>query len=138
MGMFDKEPNFGEAFSEGDRFVLVAAEYVGTINTREGPAEKSSFTIVSRAHPNERIRYSVLGVGFANQAKRARSSDFPQVVEFITEVTGTGENRVKLVAPVNVDPREFLNGNDGPPLDAGWQIVPARANPQEGADDIGF
>lgn len=117
MGMFDREPNFGETFTEGDRFVLMGAEYMGKISTREGPAEKSSFTIVSRAHPTEQIRYSVLGVGFANQAKRAKADDFPQVVEFITEATGTGDNRVKLVAPVNVDPRAFLDGEDGPPLD---------------------
>lgn len=133
MGMFDKEPNFGETFKEGDRFVLTAAEYVGTIQTREGLAEKSSFTIVSRAHPDEAIRYSVLGVGFANQAKRAKESDFPQVVEFITEATGTGDNRVKLLAPVNVEPRDFLNGNDGPTLDA-----TATQRVKKGADDLGF
>lgn len=132
MGMFDREPNFGETFKEGDRFVLTAAEYMGKISTREGPAEKSSFTIVSRAHPTEAIRYSVLGVGFANQAKRAKDDDFPQVVEYITVPTGTGDNRVKVLAPVNVDPREFLDGNDGPPLDD--QTVEAT----RGATDLGF
>jgi len=131
--MFDREPNFGETFKEGDRFVLTAAEYVGTIQTREGPAEKSSFTIVSRSHPSEAVRYSVLGVGFANQAKRSKPDDFPVVVEFITEPTGTGDNRVKLVAPVEVEPRQFLSGDDGPALD-----VTATQKVKGGHDDLGF
>src|ERR1700728_2594699 len=116
MGMFDREPNFGETFKEGDRFVLDAAEYMGKIQTREGPAEKSSFTIRTQENP-EPVRYSVLGVGFANQAKRADAEDFPQVVEFVTEPTGSGDNRVKLVAPVRVEPDEFLSGNNGTRLD---------------------
>lgn len=115
--MFDKEPNFGEAFKEGDRFVLDNAEYVGKIQTREGPAEKSSFTIRTQDHL-EPVRYSVLGIGFANQAKRASVDDFPQVVEFITEPTGSGDNRVKLVAPVRVEVEDFLAGNNGPRLDS--------------------
>lgn len=116
MGMFDKEANFGEAFKEGDRFILDNAEYMGKIQTREGPAEKCSFTIRTREHP-EPVRYSVLGVGFANQAKRSDPDDFPQVVEFITEPTGTGDNRVKLVTPVRVSPDDYLAGDDGPRLD---------------------
>lgn len=116
MGMFDKEENFGEAFKEGDRFILNAAEYIGQIQTREGAAEKSIFTVITREHPDP-VRYSVLGVGFANQAKRAEPGDFPQVVEYITQPTGSGDNRVKLVAPVRVSPEDFLNGNDGPRMD---------------------
>jgi hypothetical protein len=131
MGMFDREPNFGEAFKEGDRFVLTSAEYIGKIHTREGVAEKSSFTIVSKEHPQEEVRYSVLGIGFANQAKRAEGDDFPRVVEYITLPTGTGDNRVKLVAPVNVDPRAFLEGNNGPPLDKGITSI-------RGETDLGF
>ena len=113
MGMFDREPNFGEAFSVGARFIITAAEYVGKISTREGPAEKSSFTIITRSD-RQPTRYSVLGVGFANQAKRSEPDDFPAVVEYVTEATGQGDNRVKLLAPVMVSPDEFLNGNDGP------------------------
>jgi hypothetical protein len=115
MGMFDREPNFGEIFKEGDRFVLDAAEYIGKISTKEGPADKSSFTIRTQAKP-EPTRYSVLGVGFANQARRAEPGDFPQVVEFTTQPTASGDNRVKLVQPVNISPEEFLAGNNGPPL----------------------
>jgi hypothetical protein len=116
MGMYDKEPNFGETFKEGDRFVILGAEYVGSISTREGPAEKSIFTIVSREHPSSKVRYSVLGIGFANQAKRASRDDFPHVAEYVTVPTGRGENRVKLLARVEVEPRAFIDGDDGPPL----------------------
>ena len=133
MGMFDKEPNFGEAFKEGERFVLTGAEYVGKISTREGPAEKSIFKIVCREHPAEEVSYSVLGVGFANQARRAKDDDFPQVVEYITVPTGTGDNRVKIVAPVNIDPRQFLEGDDGPQLDD--QTI---RSTREDSNELGF
>lgn len=117
MGMYDREPNFEDSFQVGSRFVLTGAEYVGSINTREGPAEKSIFTIVSREDPQTEVRYSALGIGFANQAKRAESSDFPHVAEYTRIATGQGDNKVKLLAKVEVEPRAFLNGEDGPPLE---------------------
>jgi hypothetical protein len=117
MGMFDKEPNFGETFKEGDRFVILAAEYVGEIRTQHGKAEKSVFTIVSRDHPDRKIRYSVLGTGFAGQARRAEASDFPMVAEFVTVPTGNDGNRVKLLAKVDVTPRAFIDGEDGPAIE---------------------
>ena len=80
------------------------------------------FTIVSREHPTRKIRYSALGEGFARQAQNAERSDFPHVAEYVTVATGTGSNKVKLLARVDVDPREFINGNDGPPLSVGESL----------------
>jgi hypothetical protein len=116
MGMYDKAPNFEETFNVGDRFVMLGAEYVGSIPTRYGAAEKSVLTIVSREHPDRKIRYSALGQGFARQAQNAERSDFPHVAEYVVVATGTSNNKVKLLARVDVDPREFIDGNDGPPL----------------------
>lgn len=118
MGMDDREPNFGEVFSEGSRFILMGAEYVGTINTRYGDAEKSLLDIVSREHPDKRVKYTTLGVGIANQARRSEPSDFPRVVELVAIPTGTGGNRVKRLVKVDVEPRDFLDGDDGPAIDA--------------------
>lgn len=117
MGMDDREPNFGETFNEGARFILMGAEYVGTINTRYGDAEKSLLDIVSREHPDRRVKYTTLGVGIANQARRSERSDFPRVVELVAIPTGTGGNRVKRLVKVDVEPRAFLDGDDGPPVD---------------------
>lgn len=130
MGMYDREPNFEDSFKEGDRFVLTGAEYAGTIQTREGPAEKAVFVIVSREHPDVKRRYSALGVGFANQAKRAEPSDFPHVAQYVRVPTGQGDNKVKLLAKVDVNPRDFINGEDGPPLDES-------ADPA-GSENLGF
>ena len=116
MGMYDKSPNFGETFNVGDRFVILNAEYAGTINTRYGDAEKSVFTIVSREHPTTKVRYSALGAGFARQSQNAERSDFPHVAEYVTVPTGKGNNTVKLLAKVNQDPRAFIDGEDAPPL----------------------
>jgi hypothetical protein len=115
MGMYDKEPNFGETFAEGDRFVLLGAEYVGTIKTKFGSAEKSIFTIVSRDHPSVKRQYAVLGDGFAGQARRSERADFPHVAEYTSVPTASG-NRVKLLARVDVDPLAFIDGDDGPAL----------------------
>src|SRR5271157_3086906 len=109
MGMSDKEPNFEETFTEGDRFVILGMEYVGKIHTREGDAEKCLIQLVSREHPTRKVKYSALGVGLSNQAKRAERSDFPHVAEFVRIPTGQGDNKVKLLAKVDVDPREFLD-----------------------------
>lgn len=135
MGMYDKEPNFEETFTEGDRFVLLDAQYVGTINTREGPAEKSLFTIVSREHPTIKRKYSALGVGFANQAKRAEKGDFPHVAQFTRVPTGQGDNKVKLLAKVEVDPRAFIDGEDGPEL-PDTDLLAATGQARE--EDVGF
>ena len=40
----------------------------------------------------------------------------PSVSTTGTEATGSGDNRVKLLKPVSVNPDDFLNGNNGPPL----------------------
>jgi hypothetical protein len=134
MGMYDKDPNFGETFTEGDRFVVLGAEYVGTIRTARGEAEKSIFTIVSRLHPDRKVRYSALGKGFASQARRAERSDFPHVAEY-TRVP-SGENEVKLLAKVDVDPRAFIDGDDGPEL---RPIEPlAAVGADDSPDDVGF
>lgn len=116
MGMFDKQPNFGEKFNVGDRFVLLSAHYDGEITTKHGKAEKSTFAIATRETP-ERVEYSALGVGFGRQARAAVQGDFPVVVEYISVPTGNEGNSVKLLAPVAVDPRAFLDGEDGPPAE---------------------
>lgn len=137
MGMYDREPNFEETFTEGDRFVLLDAQYVGTINTREGPAEKVLFTIVSREHPDVKRKYSALGVGFANQAKRAERGDFPHVAEFARVPTGQGENRVKLLAKVDVQPRAFIDGDNGPPLPE-TDLLAASGQASQSEEGLGF
>lgn len=127
MGMYDKVPNFGEAFVPGDRFVLLGAEYAGKINTRYGEAEKSVFTIVSRDKPTVKVRYSALGAGFARQAQNAERGDFPHVAEYTISATGKGDNEVKLLVRVDVDPRAFIDGDDGPPLQAGDIPLPVES-----------
>lgn len=113
MGMFDKQPNFGEEFNPGDRFVLLGAHYDGEITTKHGKAEKSTFAIATR-EKQERVEYSALGVGFGRQARAAEPGDFPVVVEYVSVPTGNEGNSVKLLAPVAVNPRAFLDGEDGP------------------------
>ena len=116
MGMYDKTPNFGEIFKPGDRFVVLGAQFVGTISTRFGDASKSIFTLVTREHPDRKVQYAVLGEGFARQAQNATPSDFPHVAEYVTVPTGKqGQSNVKLLAPVAMDPRAFIDGDDGPP-----------------------
>lgn len=138
MGMYDREPNFEETFTEGDRFVVLNAEYVGTINTREGPAEKVILEIVSRMEPTKRIKYSALGVGLANQAKRASRSDFPHVAEFVRVPTGTGDNKVKLLAKVDVEPRAFIDGDDGPPIQVQADLLSGSGSGGNGEEPIPF
>lgn len=115
MGMYDRYENFGDHFAPGDRFVVTGLRYVGEISTRFGKAKKSLVEVVTREEPNKRQTYSMLGEGFAGQAQRAESSDFPHVAEYI-EHPLDGGNRVKLLSRVDVDPREYMAGNDGPPL----------------------
>jgi hypothetical protein len=115
MGMFERDEPFGDSFQAGDRFVLTALTYEGIIPTRMGEAEKSRARIVSRDHPNKALWYSVLGVGIARMAKQAEPGDFPCVVELIEHPTGKGDQKVKLFAPVDVKPRAFIDGEDGPP-----------------------
>jgi hypothetical protein len=132
MGMYDKTPNFGDAFVPGDRFVLCGAVYVGTISTRYGDAEKSLFTIVSRLLPEEKIVYSALGTGFARQAQNAVPADFPHVAEYTVIPTGKDRNEVKLLAKVDVDPRAFIDGNDGPALPVNLDpATPGGMGPEE-------
>ena len=116
MGMYDKTPNFGEVFKPGDRFVVMGAQFIGQISTWFGDASKSIFTLITREHPDRRVQYAVLGEGFARQAQNATPSDFPHVAEYVTVPTGKqGQSNVKLLAPVAMDPRAFIDGDDGPP-----------------------
>lgn len=145
MGMFDRLPNFGEKFNTGDRFVLVGAEYTGEINTKHGKAESCLFTVVSRDEPKKKIKYQALGVGFARQAKEAEPGDFPRVVEII-RVPTSNDNEVKLLAPVDVEPRAFIDGEDGPPVNLDEFITSADkqgvdldvALGVDSSDDVGF
>lgn len=115
MGMYDKDENFGEHFIPGDRFVVTGLRYVGEISTRFGKAKKSLVEIVTREEPKKRQMYSMLGEGFAGQAQRAESRDFPHVAEYI-ERPLDGGNKVKLLSRVDMDPHEYIAGNNGPPL----------------------
>lgn len=118
MGMYDREPNFEDTFSEGDRLILMGMEYVGSVNTKFGSAEKVIIDIVSRADTptgGKRERYSAIGRGFAAMARRAERGDFPHVAEYV-RVELAGGNTVKRFERVDVAPRDFLNGDDGPEL----------------------
>jgi len=59
----------------------------------------------------------MLGDGFAEQAKRAERGDFPCVVEYVKVPTGNGDREVKRLERVEVDPKAWYEGDDGPPLD---------------------
>lgn len=136
MGMYDKLANFGEVFKPGDRFVITGAEYVGNISTRFGDASKSIFTLVTREHPDVKKQYSVLGEGFARQAQNASAADFPHVAEYTTIPSREGQSNLKLLAPVAMDPRDWINGDDGPPP---IPVADPLATPSATAtDDLGF
>lgn len=116
MSMFDQEPNFEEAFKEGDRFVLTAARFVGEVNTRHGKARKSLFTICTRESYPGQETYSALGAGFANMAERATPADFPVLVEYVRLNLPNG-NTLKRFAPIpNGEPGKFVKGEEYPPL----------------------
>lgn len=136
MGAFTAAPNFGEKFNKGDRFVVTNMKYNGKIKTRYGDAESSMLTIVSRDHPSQKISYLALGVGIARQATQAEPGDFPQVVELTDSPTSTPGNTVKLLAPIMVDPREFIDGNDGPELNLN-SVVDATPDEDAGGE-VGF
>jgi hypothetical protein len=112
--MYDKDLNFGEHFNPGDRFVVLGLHYNGEINTSYGPAKATIMFIVTRESPTTKQRYMALGEGFAAQAMKAEPGDFPHVAEYVREPRGS--NEVKLLARVDVDPRKFIEGDDGPPL----------------------
>jgi hypothetical protein len=133
--MYDKDLNFGEHFSDGDRFVVLAASYDGEIRTSYGLAKKTTFTIATRDKP-ERTRYMALGAGFAAQAMRAEPSDFPHVAELVREKRGD-DREVKLLVPVSVEPAEFMQGNDGPPTpESVAQTFDATEVPVAGSDKL--
>jgi len=115
MGMYDKDENFGEHFNPGDRFVVTGMRFVGGINTRFGMAKLSLIEIVTR-DVQVKATYAMLGEGFAALAQRAEASDFPHVAEYTVKELDGG-NKVKLLTRVDVDPRAFLNGDDGPALE---------------------
>lgn len=117
MGMFDRDKNFGEVFKPGDRFILTSLVYEGEIQTVNGAAEKSRAGIVLRNEGGDKTpeKYSMLGKGFAEQARRAQRTEFPCVVEYV-KIPLSNDKEVKRLEPVAVDPGEWFNGNDGPPL----------------------
>lgn len=135
MSAFKQAPNFGEVFRKGDRFVVCGMKDNGEIQTKFGPAKSSMVTIVSRDHPTHKRTYLALGVGINRQACQAEASDFPQVVELTETPTSTAGNSVKLLSPVEVDPREFLDGNDGPALNLASVV---EASPEEGEGPVDF
>lgn len=134
--MYDQEPNFEESFGVGDRMVLMGLQYVGSINTRYGNAEKTLITVVTRESYPSRKTYSALGAGFANMARRAERGDFPHVAEYITVDLGGGK-AVKRFARVEVDPKEWIDGEDGPPVDVD-ALTPSRGASEATDDEIPF
>lgn len=136
MGMYDRDPNFEEHFEVGDRFVVTGMEYVGTINTRFGEAHKTLITIVTRDSYPKRVTYSVIGAGFANLAQRADRADFPHVAEYV-RVQLDARRDVKRLARVDVEPRDWKDGDDGPPVDVD-ALTPASSGVGAAEDDIPF
>lgn len=113
--MFDREPNFEDHFTVGDRFVITGMQYVGSISTKFGPAEKTLITAVTRDSYPAKTTYSAIGAGFANLARRSERGDFPTVVEYRRVQLGEGRE-LKTFAPVAIEPRAFVEGDDGPPV----------------------
>lgn len=114
--MYEQEPQFEEHFHVGDRVAVLGMEYVGEINTRYGPAKKTLITLTTRETYPARATFSVLGAGFALLAQRAERSDFPHVAEFVT-VKLDEKRTVKRFAKVDVAPKAWVDGDDGPPVD---------------------
>jgi hypothetical protein len=132
--MYDREPNFEEHFTEGDRFVITGMNYVGSINTKFGPAEKTLITIVTLDSYPEKTTYSAIGAGFANLARRSERGDFPHVAQFMRVDLGEGKT-LKTFSPVMIEPRAFVEGDDGPPLP---ESDPLHAPGAAAPDDIPF
>lgn len=116
MGMYDRAPNFEDEFHAGDRMVLMGLKYEGTVQTRVGPAEKVTVELVTRDSYPDVLTFSALGVGFAAQAKAAVPADFPHVAEY-ARVRQPSGNEVKRFVPVNVAPKAWVDGDDGPAAD---------------------
>lgn len=116
MGMYDNDANFEDNFSVGDRLVLMGMTYEGKISTRFGQADKTTIFAVTRESYPKSVRLSALGVGFANMARRAERSDFPHVAEYIIVDLPNG-NTLKRFARVDVTPRDWNQGEDGPAID---------------------
>lgn len=116
MGMFDRDPNFGEKFTPGDRFILCGIKYEGEIQTVHGTAKRSTVKIVTRDETDKKpISYTALGDGFALQAQRVATGDLPAVVEYVKIPIGN-DREVKRFEPVGIGPQEWFDGNDGPAL----------------------
>lgn len=120
MSLFDREPNFEETFTEGDRFALVSLQFMGQISTVKGPAKKTLITVITRESYPNRATYSALGEGFAAMAQRAQPSDFPVIVEYARVPLASG-NSVKRLEPVLKDgeplnPGNWRQGDDGDPI----------------------
>jgi hypothetical protein len=131
MGMFDRDKNFGECFSVGDRFIITSLHYDGELTTVHGQAQKSRAGIVVRGESLKPEKYSLLGEGFAEQAKRAEVTDFPAVVEYV-KIPTTGDKEVKRFEPIAMDPNDWFNGDDGPAL----ILSEAAASPS--SEDVAF
>lgn len=132
MSMYTTDPNFEETFSVGDQFVITGLEYNGKINTRFGEAEKVTVFLVTRDSYPDVLKYSALGAGFANLARRASPGDFPHVAQFIVVPLPQGR-QVKRFAPVLLDgkplgPKEWVDGMDGDPVDVD-QYSPTPSGP---------
>jgi hypothetical protein len=131
MGLFDRDVNFGETFRPGDRFILTSLTYEGEIDTVHGKAQKSRAGIVIRGDDESPEKYSLLGSGFAEQARNAERGDFPCVVEYVL-IPLAGDREVKRLVPVDVTPRNWFEGDDGPPVTL-HEGIPAASN-----EDIPF
>lgn len=115
--MYDRAPNFEDEFKSGDRMVLTALRYEGTVQTRVGPAEKVTVSLVTRdSYPNV-LTFSALGVGFAAQAKAAVPTDFPHVAEFARVRQPSGNEVKRFVKIDGVTPKEWVEGKNGPKVD---------------------
>lgn len=140
MSLYDREPNFEDTFAVGDRFVVTDLRYTGTIRTKFGDAHRCLITIVTRDGYPKRETYSVIGAGFKNLAERATRGDFPHVAEYV-RVELSGGRDVKRLALVmdgdeRLDPRAFVNGTDGDPIDVNSLAPGDGGAPAE--DDIPF
>lgn len=116
MGMYDQEPTFEDHFQPGDRMVLMGLEYVGTITTRFGDAQKVRVSVITRESYPNRLVFSALGAGFANLAQRASAQDFPHVVQYVRVPLADGKD-VKRFVRVDVSPADWKDGDDGPAID---------------------
>jgi hypothetical protein len=131
-------PNFGETFTTGDRFIVTDAKDGGAIKTVHGEAQRGLFQIVSRNHPDKKVLYQALGEGLAEQARKAEPGDFPCVMELVAIPTGKGDNKIKRLILIDVAPRAFIDGDDGPALTVEDNLTAGDAVGASTEDALGF